>query len=219
LKVTDDAARVVLRDADGRDITIPKEEIDELEASRKSLMPEGVVSQLSFQEFVDLVAFLKDRQAQHSLRGTATQLWVTGPFAENVDEVETFEAILDPRQAPSPQGEHEQSWQTVTAGPEGSFDLGQAFSEENAAVYALAFLYAPEKQTAKLRLRCNGDARLVLNGDTSLAVQPLRKGHAVPVSLDQGWNTVLLRLVTGTDHATLELVAEGEGLRFGLEPK
>ena len=69
LKISANEREVVLRDAQGKDITIPADEIDELAESRTSLMPEGVVAQLSFQEFIDLVAFLKNREAQESLRG------------------------------------------------------------------------------------------------------------------------------------------------------
>lgn len=69
LKISANEREVVLRDAQGKDITIPADEIDELVESRTSLMPEGVVAQLSFQEFIDLVAFLKNREAQESLRG------------------------------------------------------------------------------------------------------------------------------------------------------
>ncbi|MGD9646019.1 MAG: PVC-type heme-binding CxxCH protein [Pirellulales bacterium] len=68
LKVSANEREVVLRDAQGKDITIPLDEIDELAETRTSLMPEGVVAQLSFQEFIDLVAFLKSREAQEALR-------------------------------------------------------------------------------------------------------------------------------------------------------
>ena len=71
LKVKDEPGSIVLRDAEGRDITLPRDEIDELSASKKSLMPDGVVAQLSFQEFIDLVAFLKSREAQQRLREMA----------------------------------------------------------------------------------------------------------------------------------------------------
>ena len=68
LKISANEREVVLRDAQAKDITIPLDEIDELVESRTSLMPEGVVAQLSFQEFIDLVAFLKNRSAQEALR-------------------------------------------------------------------------------------------------------------------------------------------------------
>ncbi len=71
LKVTQNAAEVVLRDATGKDVRIAARDLDTLTASRKSLMPDDVVRHLSFNEFLDLLAFLRDRAAQESLRGKA----------------------------------------------------------------------------------------------------------------------------------------------------
>jgi len=68
LKLTDNTREVVLRDTSGRDIRVPRGDIELLEASEKSLMPEGTVAPLQFNEFVDLLAFLKSQQAQASLR-------------------------------------------------------------------------------------------------------------------------------------------------------
>ena len=68
LKVKEDAQALILRDSSGKEIRIPTDEIDEKVESQKSLMPEGVISQLSYQEFIDLVAFLKDKEAQQEMR-------------------------------------------------------------------------------------------------------------------------------------------------------
>jgi len=40
--------------------------------TKTSLMPEGVIAQLSYAEAINLVAFLRDRAAQESLRSTDT---------------------------------------------------------------------------------------------------------------------------------------------------
>jgi putative heme-binding domain-containing protein len=68
LRVSADDQQVTLRDAQGKDIVIPRSDLDELVESKKSLMPEGVTAQLSFQEFIDLVAFLKNHDAQQRLK-------------------------------------------------------------------------------------------------------------------------------------------------------
>lgn len=68
LKIMQTKQEVVIREASGKDIRIAAGDIDEMFESKKSLMPEGVVSQLSFEQFIDLVAFLKDRDAQQYLR-------------------------------------------------------------------------------------------------------------------------------------------------------
>ena len=68
LKVSDTTAEVVLRDANGRDIRIPRDQLESLDETRQSLMPVGTVTQLSFTELIDLLAFLKNDEAQRSLR-------------------------------------------------------------------------------------------------------------------------------------------------------
>ncbi|MGH7200228.1 MAG: c-type cytochrome, partial [Planctomycetaceae bacterium] len=71
LKISETGQELVLRDSTGKDIRLKRDEIEEIIQSAKSLMPDGVVSQLSFQEFIDLVAFLKDRESQQRLKETA----------------------------------------------------------------------------------------------------------------------------------------------------
>ena len=67
LKIKDDEQEVVIRDTSAREIRIPADEIEEMLESKTSLMPEGVVAQLSYQEFIDLVAFLKSKGVQQQL--------------------------------------------------------------------------------------------------------------------------------------------------------
>jgi quinoprotein glucose dehydrogenase len=69
LLLSDTAEAVTLKDAQGREIRIPSAEVDQKATDKISLMPEGVVAHLSLEEFVDLLAFLGDRQAQEGLRG------------------------------------------------------------------------------------------------------------------------------------------------------
>src|SRR5207253_10311169 len=71
LKLAQTADEVVLREANGQDVRLPMAEIEELVASKSSLMPDNVIAQLTYEQFIDLVAFLKDRKAQESLRGLA----------------------------------------------------------------------------------------------------------------------------------------------------
>jgi len=68
LKISDDGTEFVLRDANGNDLRIPTGEIEELRVLKTSLMPEGVVAQLSFQELLDLLAFLRSKTVQQGMR-------------------------------------------------------------------------------------------------------------------------------------------------------
>ena len=73
LKLSDGPPQVVLRGPNGRDYRINVNEIDEKVNNKRSLMPDATVSQLSLTEFVDLVAFLKDGDAQTELPKAALQ--------------------------------------------------------------------------------------------------------------------------------------------------
>jgi putative heme-binding domain-containing protein len=53
---------VVIRGADGQNISIPREEIEDLRASRTSLMPDGQLKQMSDQQIRDLFAYLRSTQ-------------------------------------------------------------------------------------------------------------------------------------------------------------
>ncbi|MDR3637453.1 MAG: PQQ-dependent sugar dehydrogenase [Isosphaeraceae bacterium] len=62
---------VALKDAQGCEVRISAKEIEDKGPDKASLMPVGVVGNLSFNEFADLLSFLGDRKAQESLRALA----------------------------------------------------------------------------------------------------------------------------------------------------
>jgi putative heme-binding domain-containing protein len=62
------AERVVLRDAQGIDHMIPVEDIEELVAQQKSLMPELLVQDLTADQLADLLAWLESLQATPAAR-------------------------------------------------------------------------------------------------------------------------------------------------------
>ncbi|MGE3316252.1 MAG: c-type cytochrome, partial [Planctomycetaceae bacterium] len=59
LLVSESATAVTLRPAEGDDITISRADIDELRATGKSLMPEGIEQKIDKQGLADLLAFLR----------------------------------------------------------------------------------------------------------------------------------------------------------------
>lgn len=61
LLVTDTDEQIVLRQAEGREQTISRADIDELQATNKSLMPEGIEKDVSVQQMADLLEYLKAR--------------------------------------------------------------------------------------------------------------------------------------------------------------
>jgi putative heme-binding domain-containing protein len=57
-----DSNVVVLRGADGQNLSLARDEIDDLRASRQSLMPEGQLKSLTDQQIRDLFAYLRSSQ-------------------------------------------------------------------------------------------------------------------------------------------------------------
>ncbi len=73
LKVSESEKEVVLRDASGKDIRTRVADIESINDTKRSLMPDGVVALLDYQEFLDLIAFLKSKEAQEAKQTTGTQ--------------------------------------------------------------------------------------------------------------------------------------------------
>jgi hypothetical protein len=59
LSVSQSTEQVVIRAADGIDVTIPRVDVEELVKQPISLMPADLVAALSAEELVDLVAWLE----------------------------------------------------------------------------------------------------------------------------------------------------------------
>jgi putative membrane-bound dehydrogenase-like protein len=62
IRVAESESALTLGDGQGQSHTLQKEQIEELQILELSLMPEGLESGLTDQEFVDLVAFLADQK-------------------------------------------------------------------------------------------------------------------------------------------------------------
>ncbi|MFO0961225.1 MAG: c-type cytochrome, partial [Isosphaeraceae bacterium] len=73
---------IELLDAEGKTIAIPRDEIEELSASKKSLMPEGFEKQVTPADLADLLAFLTQRGKflPLDLRKVATAVSTKGMF-------------------------------------------------------------------------------------------------------------------------------------------
>ncbi len=57
-----DAKVIVLRGADGQNVTIPRSSIEQMVRQRRSLMPEGLLETMSDQDIRDLMAYLRSSQ-------------------------------------------------------------------------------------------------------------------------------------------------------------
>jgi putative membrane-bound dehydrogenase-like protein len=221
LKVSDTATELVLRDPNGRDIRLAKSDLDEVTASKVSLMPENSVSQLSFEQYIDLLAFLKDRKAQESLRGTVKEFAVLGPLPGGLETAHPAEARPDPSASygdgfwgPT------QAWQARPVDASGALDLSALAAKGPAMAYALAFVYSPKDQRAELLL-ASGDPYKLWVGGKPAGERPGGAGEErVAVALKPGWTPVLVKVADRAGLHGLSLrVTEAEGVRVAVKPE
>ncbi|HEX6986037.1 MAG TPA: hypothetical protein VF170_11715, partial [Planctomycetaceae bacterium] len=62
LLVSRDAAALVLRDAQGKEVRVAADEVELAQPSRESLMPSGLLADLTAEEAADLLSFLAERK-------------------------------------------------------------------------------------------------------------------------------------------------------------
>lgn len=200
LKIKDDAKEVILRDATGRDIRVAKEDVESLTASKLSLMPDNVVSQLTYDQFIDLLAFLKSKSQQESLRGLVVDAAFAPASSADVSAVKADTVA-------------EAAWKLFAAEPNGKLNLQPAFALPNApAVYVRAYVFAPAKQKATVAVDSENPWRVWVNGVTAAP------GATSEVELKQGWNVILVKVANGGKPAALGVRVTGDGLRTAAKP-
>ncbi len=218
LKVSDTAKEVTLREATGRDVRVPKEDLDDLTPSKVSLMPDNAIAQLTFDQFIDMLAFLKNRPAQESLRGAVLEYAVAVGFKPDLTAKESFEA----KPNLSVTG---MTWVPHAVDSDGRLNLTPVLPKEPGASYALMYVYSPTRQKVLLNVSSDDPLRVSVAGkvvfDTSAPQIPYPRPIAVQVQTEipVGWTPVLVKLVSnGTGHK-LGLQIAGEGIRTALKPE
>ncbi len=190
LKVAQNQDELTLKDAQGKEIKIAANDLDELSATKKSLMPDDVVRHLSYGEFLDLVAFLRDRAMQESLRGLG------------LDFVAKQASAAD--------------WKPIRAEPTGYVNLLTVVGKEETRALAKTFVYAPKEQKAKLLI---GGARLLavrIAGAEVYRGEPkfVADAESAEVTLPMGWSEVEVRAVSDDQVLGFFLRLQGDGLRL-----
>jgi len=199
LKVKDDAREVVIRDANGRDIRVAKDEIESLTPSKVSLMPDNVVSQIRYDQFIDLLAFLKSKKEQESLRGLVVDTAVA-------------DALSGDMKSQKPESIANDKWKPLAAEPNGKLELKEALNTNKQAVYVQAYVFAPKKQKVTVAIDSQNPWRAWVNGNTS---DPTA---AFEVDLKQGWNVLLVKVANGGKPTALGIRVTGDGLRTAAKP-
>ena len=205
LKIKEDDKEVVIRDANGRDSRVAKSEIESLAPSKVSLMPDNVVAQISYEQFIDLLAFLKSRKEQESLRGLVAEVGVTGPFPGDLKSSE-------------PEVKNDAKWQTLHAEPNGIVNLASVLSGPDSAVYARAYIHSPKQQKATVQAQVQNPYRLWVNGTSVAASTTSSSGTKFEAELKKGWNVLLVKIANRGKSATLGVRVAGEELRTAGTP-
>jgi putative heme-binding domain-containing protein len=225
LKIAQTPDEVVLRDATAKDIHIAAKDLEELVVSKTSIMPEGVVAQLNYEQFIDLIAFLKDRGAQESLRGLVLDYYVVGPFGEDFKTAYPPEAKPDPS-ATYPKGKPGEAltWQAAQAGPNGMLNLREIINRDHASAYALTYVYSIQAQKLQMLMGSSGSAKVWINGEKVHEHAEPRRARKdddrVEVSLKEGWNSVLVKVTTPEGENGLYLrFAGSNGIRIARKPE
>jgi quinoprotein glucose dehydrogenase len=204
LKIKEDAKEVVLRDANGRDVRVAKADVVSLAPSKVSLMPDNVVAQLNYEQFIDLLAFLKSRKEQEGLRGQVLEAAVVGGFPADV-------------KSDKPEVKTEAAWKTVYAEPSGKLDLSPVLPGEGGA-YLRAYVFSEKKQSAAGTVATAGAVRVWVNDAAALSPVAAATNGAVvetpfTAELKPGWNVLLVKLASAGKPATLAIRLTGDGLR------
>jgi len=213
LRITQDANEVVLRDVTGKDIRIATADLEELAATKKSLMPDDVVRHLRFSEFIDLVAFLRDRKSQEELRGMVLSVWAVGPLDFDLAKPHAIEKNADPSISVISPDRQRLPWRASHAGADGKgIDLRPVIGREPASAYWLTYVYSMKEQKVELHLRSEEKGYVLMNGERVHAT-----GERMPMTLKAGWNVLLGRINNEQGNSSVSArIVGGEGVRIAL---
>jgi putative heme-binding domain-containing protein len=208
LLMADTPQSITLRDANGKDTTIAKKDIEgQVRKLKISIMPEDIVAALTEDELVDLVAYLQTLQTAAL---TPDSFYVVGPFgAANMDAA--LDAESGPEKAPfNPNAKFTAktgslSWKTFRPDGKGYFDLAAMHGNaaNNSASYMYAEIESPVDQDAEVLLGADDGSRLWINNKEVFVSRETRAAvpeqYKVPVKLKKGINAVLLKVANGNN--------------------
>ena len=213
IKVTQDAANLVLRDANGQETRVPLAEIDEQARDSVSIMPAGLVADLSASELGDLIAFLRHKPAQESLHRTQKlDHWLgIGPFSPDSAASAIPLDRIDPSRPATGQTGSTLTWQAMDVNSRGTLNLRGQFGPIPGRAYLATRLRSEGPQEAGFRIAVGASGSVFLNGVrvadlvASNRVAP-GVGKLIPLSLKDGDNVLILSL--DRPSADFDAVAE-----------
>lgn len=209
LLVADTPQAITLRDANGKDTTIPRKDLaGEPRKLKISIMPEDIVAGLTEDELADLVAYLETLKTPAL---TPDAFHVVGPF-----KAESMEKALDAKYGPeggpfNPKATYTMKgvtlleWKTIRPDGKGYFDLAALHGNaaNNSASYMFVAIESPVEQAGEILLGVDDGARLWVNGQevfTNRETKPAApEQHKVAVKLKKGANAILLKVANGNN--------------------
>ena len=220
LKLSETPKEVVIREANGRDVRIDKKDLDEVAASKISLMPDNAISQLSYDQFIDLLAFLKSKKEQESLRGNLLDYHVLVGVPGDLQATSPIEKAPDVK-AKLDKG---LKWLPASADANGLLALKPFLPMDPIAVYTLSYVYSPKKQSSTVTLLTDGPTRVWVGGTMAFEravpkLAPFIQDEKFTVELAIGWNPVLLKTVTSGATHQVGMQFSGEMLRTAAAPE
>ncbi|MBX9580921.1 MAG: c-type cytochrome [Gemmataceae bacterium] len=200
---------VTIRDANGKDTVIPKDEVESRKKVGISIMPEDVVAALTEDELVDLVAYLETlRTAAY----TPESFRVHGPYP-----ADSMQAALDKITDPPAEG-----GKLLRPDAKGYFDLAALHGDagQNSASYLVTTIESPVDQDAEVRLGTDDGAKLWVNGAEAFKTAATRAAEpnqeTVRVKLKKGPNAIMLKVANGNNpHGAYFTVLSGQELKAG----
>jgi quinoprotein glucose dehydrogenase len=218
LKVTDTATEVVIREATGRDIKIVRKDLDVLKSSNQSLMPDNVVSQLSYAQFLDLLAFLKSQKEQESLRGRMLDGLILTGLPKDLKTSE-LEAKLD-----FTSQQNGKSWLPIAANPSGVLPVKPMLTSDSEGYLIASAVYSPKKQTVNLAINAEDPIRISIIGNKVFErdvpkQRALMEAEMASTELPAGWSVITIRAYGAGPNHNVGLQFSGEGLRTAAKPE
>jgi putative membrane-bound dehydrogenase-like protein len=217
LLVEETATDILLRDANGKDTRIGKEDIDTREKSPKSIMPEDLAAYMTEADLVDLVAYL------YTLKSPVLSLdswYITGAFdggegGAGLDQVFPPEKEVDLKATYTGKA-GKVSWRTVRPNEQGYYDLQAHYGgqSDNIISYLYREVESPADQEATILLGADDGVKLWLNGElahtnaTHRAAAP--EQDRVKVKLRRGSNRLLLKIRNGDGAHGFYLAIQSE---------
>ena len=200
------AERLVLKNAEGERIVIPTKEVEAKKPLAVSLMPEGLVQNLTDAELVDLLTYLGTLK-QPSM--TVGEWQAAGPFAPDAAAAAPEKGVDLAATYPGKDGA-KVGWRKLAADREGRLDLEAALGTRRAAVYLYTPVHSKASQPGKLVVLCPPGTRVKgwLNGK-EVRFQPgaasadpkAIAANAANLALRAGKNELLLKVVGGESAA------------------